>query len=218
MSINFQQQYVLPTPAGAYACIVSEGNEAAKLFMQQLMNGSESRLFDKQLLDKYLAVDAKEQEDILFHMQKLKWIQGFEKIQYAVSGAIEDVFPDILQKLSSEGKALLADDQGFYLAGAGFKHEACEELSALSGDLSSLYARHQGIVKKNLNINSAAFALVDAAGYSQLGFWPLYVGDLQFMLVISGVPRFDQNAFVNLIWSLHQRYYISEASLESDAA
>ncbi len=218
MSFNFQQKYILPTPAGAYYCIASADIDPAKQLMQHLMNTKESRIFDAELLDTYLPVDAEEQEDIVFHMQKLKWIQGFEQKKQAVCGTIDDVFPDILQHLSSEGKALLADDQGFYLAGAGFKHEACEELSALSGDLSSLYVRHQGIVKKNLNINSAAFALVDAAGYSQLGFWPLYIGDLQFMLVVSGVPRFDQDAFVDLIWSLHQRYYISDTVFESDTA
>ena len=210
MSINFQQKYVLPTPAGAYYCIASADSEPSKLFLQQLMEYSESKLLDEQLLKDYLSIDEKEQEELLFHIQKLKWIQSHDQAQKITLGTIDDTFPDILKQLSSDGKALLADDQGFYLAGSGFKHEACEELSALSGDLSSLYVRHEGIINKNLNIKSSAFALIDASGYSQLGFWPIYIGGLKFMLVISGVPHFDQSAFVDLIWSLHQRYYISE--------
>jgi len=130
---------------------------------------------------------------------------------------MEESLPDILKLLSSENKALLADSQGFYLSSSGFTHEASEELSALSGDLGSLYSRHKGIIKGNLNIKSGAFALVDAAGYSQLGFWPLYIGDILFMLVVSGVPKFDQQAFVNLIWILHKRYYTYTAPTDSDA-
>lgn len=210
MSINFQQKYILPTPAGAYYCIASADYEPSKLFLRQLMEETESKLFDEQLLKNHLLVDEKEQEDILFHMQKLKWIQGHDQPQQITLGTVDDIFPDILKQLSGEGKALLADDQGFYLASSGFKHEACEELSALSGDLSSLYVRHKGIINKNLNIKSSSFALVDASGYSQLGFWPIYIGELKFMLVISGVPHFNHSAFVDLIWSLHQRYYIFE--------
>ena len=157
-------------------------------------------------------------EQLLYHIQELKWLQGFDQSRQLSGGTIEDALPVILEPLSSNGKALLADGQGFYLASTGFTHEASEELSALSGDLSSLYVRHQGIIKGNLNIKSSAFALVDAAGYSQLGFWPLYIGDLLFILVISGVPRFDQDAFVNLIWTLHKRYFVRKTVSNSDAA
>ena len=218
MSLQLQDKYILPTPAGAYYCIASKETEAAKQFLQQLMTGNETAQLDAETL-KYLSADeSNDQEQILLHIQKLKWLQGFDQSRQAPDGTIEDIFPGILKLLSSDAKALLADGQGLYLASAGFTHEAAEELSAVRGDLASLYARHQGVIKGNLNIKSSAFALVDAAGYSQLGFWPLYIGDLLFMLVISGVPRFDQDAFVNLIWSLHKRYYIDKTSVDSDAA
>jgi len=169
-------------------------------------------------LDHLFADDINDQQQILRHIQKLKWLQGFDQAMEVPAGTIEQALPEILQQLSSDGKALLADDQGLYLASTGFTHEASEELSALSGDLSSLYVRHQGIIKGNLNINSSSFSIVDAAGYSQLGFWPIYIGDLMFVLVISGAPRFDQAAFVNLVWSLHKRYFTDKTSADSDAA
>ena len=101
---------------------------------------------------------------------------------------------------------MLADRQGFYLGTAGFTHETAEELSALSADLASLHQRHSGLLANNLGIGSGAWGVIDAAGNSQVGFWPLYVGEQRFALVLAGVPRMNQQALVNLIWILNQRY------------
>jgi len=210
MSKTLKHKYILPSPAGAFYSIACKEDEPAKRFLQNLMMDDETVVFDETKID--------QNDQLLQHIQKLKLLQGFEKPVQIVKGTIEDTLPDILQKLSSESKALLADDQGLYLASTGFTHEASEELSALSGDLSSLYARHQGITRGNLNIKSSAFSLVDAAGYSQLGFWPLYIGNMTFVLVIPGTPRFDQSAFVDLVWMLHKRYFVNDVSVDSDAA
>jgi hypothetical protein len=218
MSIPLQDKYILPTPAGAYYCISSRETEPAKQFLQKLMAEKETMQLDAETLDHLLKDETNNQQQLLQHIHKLKWLQGFDQAIQILPGTIEQALPEILQLLSSDGKALLADDQGLYLASTGFTHEAAEELSALSGDLSSLYVRHQGIIKGNLNIKSSAFSIVDAAGYSQLGFWPVYIGDLMFVLVISGAPRFDQVAFVNLIWSLHKRYFNYKTSADSVAA
>jgi len=210
MSTELKNRYVLPSPAGAFYSITCRETDPARQFLQSLMTGSETPLFDE--------ISFAGNDHLLHHIQNLKWLQGFDQAVQIPDGTIEVALPKILKKLSSESKALLADDQGLYLASTGFTHEASEELSALSGDLSSLYARHQGIIKGNLNIKSSAFSLVDAAGYSQLGFWPISIGDTMFVLVVSGTPRFDQNAFVNLIWLLHKNYFIKEISVDSDAA
>ncbi len=217
MSINFQDRYLLASPAGAFYCCAANDNEPARRFLQQIMSRDETPHFDAQTLES-LFVDPALQEDILFHIQKLKWLQGFKQPRKIVPGPFEETLPERLAKLSSDHKALLADDQGFYLAGSGFTHEASEELSALGADLSSLYARHKGILSNNLNIKSNAFALVDAAGFSQLGFWPLHIGELTFNLILSGAPRLNQNAFVELIWILHKRYYSQPSISDSDAA
>jgi len=218
MNKQTQNNFILPSPAGAYYCISSNETGPAKQFLQQLMAHNETQAFNSETLSQLFSGMPELQDEVLYHVQKLKFLQGFEQSQQVPQGTVEESLPDILKLLSGDGKALLADNQGFYLSSSGFTHEAAEELSAMSGDLSSLYSRHQGIIKGNLNLSSGAFALVDAGGYSQLGFWPIYIGDLLFILVISGVPRLDQKAFVDLIWSLHKRYYISSASVESDAA
>lgn len=218
MNITLKNKYILPSPAGAFYSISSDETEAAKQFLQKLMTANQTFRIDDSELG-HISSNATTDFDLLLqHMQKLKWLQQFDNPIQIPDGTIEEVLPKILQQLSSDTKALLADNQGLYLASTGFTHEASEELSALSGDLSSLYSRHQGIIKGNLNIKSSAFSLVDAAGYSQLGFWPIHIGSTMFMLVISGVPRFDQAAFINLIWLLHKNYFIDEVSGDSDAA
>jgi len=210
MTTTMKDKYILPSPAGAFYSIASKQSEPAKHFLQNLMLEKETVIFDGDKIN--------EKDQLFQHIQKLKWLQTFDHPVRIPDGTIEDALPDILKKLSSESKALLADDQGLYLTSTGFTHEASEELSALSGDLSSLYVRHQGITKGNLNIQSSAFSLVDAAGYSQLGFWPLYIGNVTFVLVILGAPRFDQSSFVELVWILHKQYYVNEVSINSDAA
>ncbi|WP_198266540.1 hypothetical protein [sulfur-oxidizing endosymbiont of Gigantopelta aegis] len=207
---------LLPSPAGAYYCVSSSDNEPARLFLQQLMDGNESLTFDSDTLADIFKDMSGLQDEVIYHLQKLNFLQQFEQKQSIKEGTIEDSLPDLLKQLSSDKKALLADGQGFYLASHGFTHEASEELSAMSGDFVTLYSRHQGIIKGNLNIHSGAFALVDAGGYSQLGFWPIYIGELVFMLVISGVPRFDQQAFVDLVWHLHKRYYSYQSPTENN--
>ena len=218
MTGQTKNKFILPSPAGAYFCISSNEDDPARRFLQQLLIDVDTLQYDSKTLSELFKDMSDVQDEVIYHIKKLKFLQGFDQNQFVPEGTIEESLPELLKLLSSDRKALLADGQGFYLAGSGFTHEAAEELSALSGDLGSLYSRHQGIIRGNLNIKSGAFALVDAAGYSQLGFWPLYIGDTLFMLVISGVPRLDQSAFVDLIWTLHKRYYTYTAANKSNAA
>jgi hypothetical protein len=144
--------------------------------------------------------------ELLLHCQKLGWVQGVEQPLTAPQGALETLLPELLSQISETGKVLLADDQGFYLACSGFAHEAAEELSALSADLATVHKRRSGLLIRNLGIASHAWAIVDAFGCSQIGFWPLFVGSQQFVLVIAGVPHFNQPEFVTLVWALSLRY------------
>ncbi|MCB1013508.1 MAG: hypothetical protein KDB10_00110, partial [Acidimicrobiales bacterium] len=53
---------------------------------------------------------------------------------------------------------------------------------------------------------TSAWALVDGAGNSQVGFWPLHIGEERFVLSVVGIPRLHQQAFTDLIWVLMLRY------------
>ena len=144
--------------------------------------------------------------ELLYHAQNLGWVEGLKAPRHAPAGALEDIIPDLLPVLSNSGKVLLADGQGFYVSSQGFAHEAAEELSALSADIASLHDRHRGLLKNNLGLASGAWALIDAAGNSQVGFWPLFVGDQRFVLVAGGTPHFNQPALTQLVWALSTRY------------
>ncbi len=199
--------YVLPTPGGAYYAATTQTDEPAKRLLVALMSDSQSQLLGVPQVCKWTGL--KKQADVLdllYRIQNLGWIQGEEVTREAPSGTLEDILPVLLATFSSTGKALLADNQGFYLASHGFSHETSEELSALSADLLALHERHKGLLNNNLGLHSEAWSVVDAAGNSQVGFWPLYIGRQRFVLVLSGVPHLNQLAFVQLVWVLSKRY------------
>jgi len=133
-------------------------------------------------------------------------VQGFNSPIKSIDKPLEDALPDLLLTLGSQNKVLLADAQGFYLAAHGFPHEVAEELSALSASLADMHERRSGLLLNNMGLNSSAWSLADSNGNSLLGFWPIYIGKLRFVLAISGMPRLNQPNFVQLVWMLNRRY------------
>lgn len=202
----------MPTPAGAYYAVTSARPNPARRLLYALMGRQHSRRAEAALLPRWSgSSDEQEALELLYRMQDLGWVQGETEAREAPDGILEEILPSLLRVLSGDGKALLADQQGFHLAGTGFAHEAAEELSALSADLSSLHLRHEGLLQNNLGISTTAWAMVDAAGNSQLGCWPLHIGEQCFSLVLSGLPQFNQQAFTDMVWLLSKRYAPSEA-------
>ncbi len=199
--------YVLPTPGGAFYAATTQTDEPAKRLLVALMLSSHSQLLGVPQVCKWTGL--KKQDDVLdllYRIQNLGWIQGEEVSRTAPTGTLEDILPELLESFSSTGKALLADSQGFYLASHGFSHETSEELSALSADLLALHERHKGLLNNNIGLHSEAWSVVDAAGNSRVGFWPLHIGRQRFVLVLSGVPHLNQLSFVRLVWVLSKRY------------
>jgi len=199
--------YILPTPAGAYYAISGNHKDSMRMFLLTLLSRSASQALTEDLLHRASgSQDEQEGLELLYRAQGLGWVQAENEPREAPVGIMEEALPAILGKLSSSRKVLLVDSQGFFLSAHGFSYELAEELSALSADLSSLYQRHERLLKNNINIGSSAWALVNAHGDSQLGIWPLHIGDSQFNLVMTGVPQFNQLAFVDLVWILSKRY------------
>jgi hypothetical protein len=81
-----------------------------------------------------------------------------------------------------------------------------EELAIFAAGISAIQDKHSELIRSKLRLGSPAMAVIDSGGNSELGFWPLYIGKQHFMLVISGIPRFDQQAYLHLIWVLCRRY------------
>ncbi len=143
---------------------------------------------------------------MLERLQEIGWVQGFHEPVNCIDKPLEEALPELLVTLGSQNKVLLADAQGFYLASSGFPHEVAEELSALSAGLANMHERRSGLLINNLGLNSSAWSLVDASGNSLLGFWPIYIANLRFVLAISGMPKLNHPNFVKLAWMLNLRY------------
>ncbi len=208
--------HLAPTPAGAFYCCASPEQDPARRLLQSLFRQSESPLLGEINLEDWSGQSGDDATALLYHMQEQSLVQGLDKAQSCPEGPLEEVLPFLLPALSGDGKALLADDQGFYVASSGFPHEAAEELAALSASLGLLHKRHRSLLNKNLGYQANAWTLGDAAGNSQIGFWPLFVGEQRFSLVIGGLPCFNHRSFTRLVWSLGVRYGESPGAISRD--
>lgn len=199
--------YLYPTPAGAYYAISSPEADKTRRFLIRLLQQEQTPALNVQQLLKLMETDDEEKAlQLLLYCQKLGWVQGVDAVMQSPQGALEDILPELLGKISESGKVLLADDQGFYLACSGFPHEVAEELSALSAELATVHKRRSGLLINNMGISSHAWAIVDPFGNSQIGFWPMFIGSHRFVLAITGIPHFNHAEFVTLAWALITRY------------
>jgi hypothetical protein len=199
--------YLRPTPAGAFFVVAAPSGGRAQRFLFRLLQEDSTPWADEAALLTWSGLAQSDEALTLVHrMQESLWVEALAAPRDVPEGLLEEILPDLLTPLSSAGKAVLADAQGFYVATQGFAHETAEELSALSADLASLHERHAGLLNQNLSLRGSAWAVVDAAGHSQVGFWPLYVGANRFVLAIAGIPMFNRQEFIDLVWVLVHRY------------
>jgi hypothetical protein len=199
--------FLYPTPSGAYYAISSPESDKPRRFLQKLLQQKQTPALSLEQLPVLTEDDDNRKSlELLHHCQKLGWIQGLNQPLQSPEGALEDILPTLLGQISETGKVLLADEQGFYLATSGFPHEVAEELSGLSAELAIIHQRRSGLLVNNMGIDSHAWAIVNAFGNSQIGFWPVFIGGHRFVIAISGIPHFNQPQFVSLIWALSNRY------------
>lgn len=199
--------YVMATPAGAYHAISHAGTEKSRRVIRHLLKEPRTPRADEAFLKRVeQSVEIDSVPEILFELQAIGYLDGSDRPLEAPDEAIEDLVKRTIAGMSSRKKALLTDDQGFYLAAAGFPHETAGELAALAAQLGEAYDRRRGVLRDNLGFDTSAMALVDSSGASEIGFWPLYVGRTRFTLVIEGAPKFNQSPFTELAWALTRRY------------
>ena len=202
-----QGLFIIPTPAGAYYCVSSREKTPARQLLHVLLSQKSTPSMTLEKIQQWLKIEDKNEAlEVIYRSQELGWIGGIESPVSAPGGTLEDILPELLSGLSDKNEALLADSQGFYICAQGFPHETAEEVSALSADLAIMHERHQLLIQRNLGLDTSAWSLVDAAGNSQMGFWPMYIGEQRFVLVISGFPHLNQPELVSLIWTLYHRY------------
>ncbi|MBI4693599.1 MAG: hypothetical protein HY749_06230 [Gammaproteobacteria bacterium] len=195
------------TPAGAYYAVSRDEPEPLRTLLLALLAADVSPPLDEHTLFQLASETGESDVAALLHRaQRLALIQGETMAVNAPVASLEMRAPALIAELSGLGRAVLAEADGFYVARADVPHEAAEEISALSADLSALITRHRGLLSNNLNLGADAWGALDAAGNSTLGIWPLYVGGKRFALAILGEPRLNRPGFTELIWLLVRRY------------
>lgn len=199
--------FLYPTPVGAYYAVSSTEDDKSRKFLKRLLLQPKTPVLSIEKIMDLMDEDNEEKAlELLNHCQNLGWVQGVKDIMESPEGTLEEILPLFLANISEAGKVLLADDQGFYLACHGFPHEVAEELSALSAEIATVHQRRAGLLMNNMGLGSHAWAIVDAFGNSQTGFWPVFIGKTRFVIAMTGIPHFNQPDFVKLIWALSIRY------------
>ena len=195
------------TPAGAYYSVSSQAPSASRTLLYGLLRASTTETVSTEKLLAWADTnDVSTALNLLYRLQRLEFLYGDEQPAGEEFNMTDEQLPELLEQLSSVGKALLADGNGLYFANAGFHHEAAEEVGVMASEVAALGERHQLLVKNNLNIHHNAWGICDPSGQTELTFFPLYAGRTKLNLVVAGTPDLNKEAFVSLIKVLCSRY------------
>lgn len=194
------------TPAGAYYTVQDKTIEPARAFLQRLMRLPETPAFNADVACEFTGHNQASALEFVHWLQDAGLIFGLERQEEALQERLEDILPGLLAPLSDVGKVVLSESQGLYLGVAGYPHEAAEELAAMSTELTHTYHRHKSLLQGNLRLKERAWGLIDGVGNSEIGFWPMHIGEETFTLIIEGMPQLNQPVLKQLIWALSIRY------------
>ncbi len=198
--------FLQPTPAGAYHAVAGPDQTPERRLLLGTMRSHASVRATVDQLCIWCGQPAKSALATAFRVQERGWIEGFHVPYAPPAGALEPIAVAAATALSSTAHGLLADTQGFCIASAGFEPAQAEFLAAVSADIASLHERHAAYLADASGTSSGAWAMVDMAGNSRVGFWPLFVGEERFVLALGGLPLLHRAALVDLVWTLTVRF------------
>jgi hypothetical protein len=199
--------YLQPTPAGAYYAVGSPEMTPERRLLLVLMSSPSSKRSTVEDLARWTQQRTEQATlAVVYNAQERGWLEGFRSPHGPPAGSLEPIAANALLALSSTGHGLLADAQGFCIASQGFDASASDFLAAVSADIASMHERHSAYLADASGTATGAWALVDMAGNSRVGFWPLFVGDHRFVLALGGLPALNHPSLVDLVWSLTVRY------------
>jgi len=199
-------RYLQVTPSGAYYATVNSQSDDARALLLQLMSSDAPIAYSSEIFAELADLD-KDMADALF--QKLiarRFLVLSDNPAEPVSGSLETILSKVLPVLSTTGKVVLGDDQGFCLGSSGFDQDHADSLAALAADLISMHHRHHQLLNRDLELMGQSWGLLDPVGNSLLGTWIIHVGSQMFALVIHEQPNLNQHQFVELLSALASRY------------
>lgn len=202
---NDTPRYFQVTPSGAYYATLNTEPEALRALLLQLLSADTHIPYISSLLQKLTGMGEEEAQTLLDKAVQHGFVDLPQNPEPIATGTIEQLLPEYLPQLA-DGRVLLADDQGFCLGQSGFGAEEAEAVAGMAADLVSMHERHQALLGRHLGLDGSSWALVDAVGQSELGFWTLHVGEQKFLLILEGMPHLNRQPFVDLMSVLIRRY------------
>ena len=199
-------RYIAITPSGAYFATLNPTPDDARALLLQLLSTDFDLLYSLELVSELADLDEVQAMGLFQQLLDRGFVALTESPPEIHRGPLEELLPDMLKQLSGTGKALLADDQGFCLSSTGFSAEQSETLSALAADLISLQERHKRLLNGEMGLAGDSWGIMNAAGQSQIGCWVVHIGHQRFCLVISDMPKLNQQAFAEILGCLARRY------------
>lgn len=199
--------YLTVTPYGAWRAVARADESVDRRILLAVLRESMSPLLGPETLGSWAGeADPAEALDALLRLQEGACLEAWTSPRSAPFGTLESTLPKLLGTLSDSGQAVLADSMGFCLGMAGHPGETGEALAALGADILSVAERQFVALAKLGDHLLDGWGNVDAAGISGLSFWPMHIGRTRLALTVSGRPRFNQQAFADLVWALYVRY------------
>lgn len=202
---NDTPRYFQVTPSGAYYATLNTEPEALRALLLQLLSADTHIPYISSLLQKLTGMGEQDAQALLDKAVQHGFVDLPQNPEPIAAGTIEQLMPEYLPQLA-DGRVLLADDQGFCLGQSGFGAEEAEAVAGMAADLVSMHERHQALLGRHLGFDGSSWALVDAVGQSELGFWTLHVGEQKFLLILEGMPHLNRQPFVDLMSVLIRRY------------
>ncbi len=199
-------QFVHLTPIGAYYATNSKQNSPLHRLLRYLLKLSSSPQLNKQALQQFRENAGLESALAMVKLASKRQFISLSSQETKVSTVtLETSLPKLFRELSDDGKVLLADDQGFCLGQIGFDDSTSEQLAALSADIAIVQERHQSALTAVSEFGNI-WGVISPVTKHQLSFWPIFVGDYRFVLVLGQKMSLNQPAFTQLIRLLSVRY------------
>jgi hypothetical protein len=143
---------------------------------------------------------------LLDELQCAGWVEGSTQPFQPPATSLDEALPLLLPGLSSLGRAVLADQQGFCLTGVGFDPDLASALSAFCADVVSTVERHREVVARAIGSESAATYFMGPYADEELSLWPLRIGAHRFVLLVAGLADLDRPELTDLVACLAIRY------------
>lgn len=201
--------FLLPTSRGAmYATQSCVSNPIRRLLLALMVN-AESPVASMEMVVKQSAIPGTLAARMLDRVATFGLVETFLAPYRLDQSLSEDVLSERLSQVSEKKKALLADRHGFCLASSGFPAHETDALAGLCAEMAALRLRHAALS------DSPALAGVGAWHCDRLGsardcrLHPIFVGEHQFTLLISGQACLETRALADMVWMLMRRYGMS---------